>query len=149
MKIFSTLTELLLLLGRGQTAFLGTKVDKGAIVSAWIIDEWLRSVGGKINDRRYLKYSENALSYSHFVHHKFRVDWTEPFVWMGYRTTEISNIRRHIQKQIGQEIESWVTGPRFPFAIWKTFILKSIYWYRINVHVTFPTGNNHSIKNWR
>jgi len=75
-KTFSTLTELLLLFGRGETASLGTAVDNGAIVSAWILDEWILSVGGKIIDRRYLKYSEKALSYSHFVHHKFRVDWT-------------------------------------------------------------------------
>jgi len=72
---FSPLTELLLLFGRGETASLGTMVDNGAIVSVWIIDEWIRSVGGKIG-RRYLKYSQKALSYSHFIHDKFRVDWT-------------------------------------------------------------------------
>jgi len=75
-KIFFPLTELLLLLERGETASLGTMVDNSAIVSAPIIDEWIRSVGGKTIARRYLKYSQKALSHSHFVHHKFRVDWT-------------------------------------------------------------------------
>jgi hypothetical protein len=59
-------------------------------------------------------------------------------MWMDYCTTEISNIRRHIRKQIGQKIENWVPGPRFPFAIWKTFRLKSVRWNQINVHLLWP-----------